>query len=120
MTTLEKLEIAVKALDSKRAMEIRALDVEALTTLGDVFLIANGTSSTHVRTLADAVEEKLSEAGVKPFHREGRGNNSNWIVLDYGELIVHIFDKEARDFYQLERLWSDGGIPDISNWLKKD
>jgi ribosome-associated protein len=114
------LETIVKALDSKRAEDIQVIGIGDLTILGDYFVIANGTSTTHTRTLADEVEYKLSEMGLEPLHREGRGNGSNWIVLDYGDVIVHVFYKETRDFYQLERMWADGVQVDISDWTKKN
>ncbi len=117
---IEVLETIVKALDSKRAEDIQVIKVGELTILGDYFVIANGTSTTHTKTLADEVEYKLSEIGEEPIHREGRGNGSSWIVLDYGDIIVHVFYKEARDFYQLERMWADGEHVDISGWLKKE
>lgn len=120
MTQQELLEIIVKALDSKRAEDIQVLHVSDLTILGDYFVIANGTSSTHTRTLADEVEYQMSENGKDTLHREGRGNGTNWVVLDYGDIIVHVFHKETRDFYQLERLWADGEPVDISAWTKPD
>ena len=120
MTQQEILEVIVKALDSKRAEDIQVLHVVELTILGDYFIIANGTSTTHTKTLADEVEYQLSERGLEPMHREGRGNGSNWIVLDYADIIVHIFYKETRDFYQLERLWADGEPVDISAWTKAE
>lgn len=116
----EVLETIVKALDSKRAEDIQVIGVGELTILGDYFVIANGTSTTHTRTLADEVDYQMSEIGLEPMHREGRGNGSNWIVLDYGDIIVHVFYKETRDFYQLERMWADGEQVDISGWLKQD
>ena len=118
MTQQELLETIVKALDSKRAEDIKVLRVRDLTILGDYFVIANGTSTTHTRTLADEVEYQVSQKGQEPTHREGRGNGSNWVVLDYSDIIVHIFYKETRDFYQLERLWADGEPVDISAWTK--
>ncbi len=120
MTQQEVLEVMVKALDSKRAENIQVLKVRDLTILGDYFIIANGTSTTHTRTLADEVEFQLSQKGLEPLHREGRGNGSNWIVLDYADMIVHIFYKETRDFYQLERLWADAEEVDITPWLKPE
>lgn len=120
MTQQEVLEVMVKALDSKRAENIQVLKVRDLTILGDYFIIANGTSTTHTRTLADEVEFQLSQKGLEPLHREGRGNGSNWIVLDYADMIVHIFYKETRDFYQLERLWADAEEVDITSWLKPE
>ncbi len=118
MTQQEKLEIIIKALDSKRGEEIQAIQIGDLTILGDYFVIANGTSSTHTRTLADEVEYQMSQKGIEPTHREGRGNGSSWIVLDYSDIIVHVFHKDAREFYQLERLWADGEPVDISAWIK--
>lgn len=120
MTQQEMLETIVKALDSKRAEDINVIRVNDLTILGDYFVIANGTSTTHTRTLADEVEYQVSQKGVEPKHREGRGNGSNWVVLDYSDIIVHIFYKETRDFYQLERLWADGEQMDISEWTRPD
>jgi len=114
------LEAIVKALDSKRAEDIQVIGVKNLTILGDYFVIANGTSTTHTKTLADEVEYQMTKLGVEPLHREGRGNGSNWIVLDYNDIIVHVFYKETRDFYQLERLWADGEKMDITDWLKED
>ncbi len=114
------IETAVKALDSKRGEDIRVIGIGELTVLGDYFVIANGTSTTHTRTLADEVDYQLSEQGIEPIRREGRGNGSSWIVLDYGDVIVHVFYKEARDFYQLEKMWADGEQIDVSQWLRQD
>ena len=95
------LEAIVKALDSKRAEDIQVIGVKNLTILGDYFVIANGTSTTHTKTLADEVEYQMTKLGIEPLHREGRGNGSNWIVLDYNDIIIHVFYKETRAFYQL-------------------
>lgn len=118
MTDREKLEIAVKALDSKKAVNITALKVEDLTILANYFVIASASSTTQVRALADEVEFKLGEKGVKPRGIEGY-QSREWIVLDYYDVIVHIFLGETRDFYQLERLWADGTPVDISEWTKE-
>jgi ribosome-associated protein len=120
MTQEAMLETIVRALDSKRAEDIQVIGVKDLTILGDYFVIANGTSTTHTRTLADEVEYQLTKQNVEPIHREGRGNGSNWIVLDYNDIIVHIFYKETRDFYKLERLWADGENVDVSAWVKAE
>ena len=120
MTQQEILEVIVKALDSKRAEDIQVLRVQDLTILGDYFIIANGTSTTHTKTLADEVEYQMTKLGIEPLHREGRGNGSNWIVLDYNDIIIHVFYKETRAFYQLERLWADGEKMDVTAWLKED
>ena len=117
MTDREELEIAVKALDSKKASEITALKVKDLTILANYFIIASGTSTTQVKALADEVEYQLEQAGVRPKSIEG-AQSKNWVVLDYVDVIVHVFLEETREFYQLERLWADGERVDISDLLK--
>lgn len=110
------LEIAANALNSKKAVDIFATKIDKLTVLTDYFLIAGGTSTTHVRALADEVEEKLSEAGVEPYNIEGK--NSGWILIDYGTVVVHVFTKSARETYNLERLWADGETFNVSELLE--
>ena len=117
MDIQEKLKKIVQVLDSKKAEDIEVLGIRDLTVLSDYFVIANGTSTTHTKTLADEVEYQLSQAGVKPARTEGH-NGSNWIVIDYSDIIVHVFYKETREFYQLERLWADGEHLDIEELLK--
>lgn len=117
MEIQEKLKKIVEVLDAKKAENIEVLGIRDLTVLTDYFVIANGTSTTHTKTLADEVEFQLSQAGVKPTRTEGH-NGSNWIIIDYSDIIVHIFYKETREFYQLERLWADGEHVDISEILK--
>lgn len=119
MNENEKLEIIVKALDSKRGEDIQAIKISDLTILADYFVIVNGTSNTHTRTLADEAEFQLSQRGIEPLRREADTGNT-WIILDYGDVIVHVFYKEARGFYQLERLWADGEQVDISQYLVKE
>lgn len=99
------LKIAANALNSKKARQLKALKIDDLTTLADYFLIATATSSTHVRALADEVEEKLKEASVEPHHIEGK--STGWIVLDYSSVIVHVFTPAEREFYNLDIVWSD-------------
>lgn len=119
MELQEKLEIIVKTLDSKRGEDIQAIKISDLTILADYFVIVNGTSNTHTRTLADEVEYQLSQRSEEPLRREADTGNT-WIILDYGDIIVHVFYKEARNFYQLERLWADGELQDISTLLVKE
>jgi len=114
MTDREELEIVVKALDSKKADEITVLKVGDLTILANYFVIASATSTTQVKALADEVEYRMQQAGIAPKSIEGV-QARDWIVLDYIDVVVHVFHKEARDFYQLERLWADGEKIDISN-----
>lgn len=106
MDSLEILKIAAKVLDDKKAQAIEAIKVDDLTTLTDYFLIASGSSSTQVKALAEEIEYKLNEMGVRPHHIEGR--SSTWILLDYTTVIINVFYYEAREFYSFERLWADG------------
>jgi ribosome-associated protein len=99
--------LAAAAIDDKKGLDITLLDISELLVVTDVFAIASGTSNRHVRTLCDEVEGKLKdETGRQPLRREGR-EYSRWVLLDYGDLVVHVFDQETRDYYQLERLWAD-------------
>ena len=112
------MEAAVKVLDGKKAQDICAIRVGDKTILADYFVIAAGSSSTQVKMLADEVEFQLAQQGVKPHHVEGYRSES-WIILDYTDVIVHIFYEETRDFYNLERLWADGEKVDLSHLLTK-
>lgn len=116
MEIREIVKTAVKALDSKKGENIQVIEITDLTIIADYFIIATGTSSTQVRALAEEVEYKLSLEGVKPGHIEGE--KTPWVCLDYGSVVVHIFYKDQRDFYQLERLWEDGRQIDITNYLE--
>ena len=115
----EIAELAVKALDEKKGKDIRMLHIEAQSTLADYFVICNGTSTTQVRALADAVEEILDKAGEQPHHIEGH-RGGQWTLMDYSSVVIHIFTEEGREFYSLERLWSDAEQVDISALLKAD
>ena len=119
ITTQQKLETIVKALDSKRAEDIQAIKIGDLTIIADYFVIADGTSNIHTKALAEEVEFKMTQLGIEPSRTEGY-QGQTWIVLDYGDIVVHVFYKETRDHYNLERLWSDGTNVDISEYLVKD
>ena len=112
----EKLRIALNALNEKKAMELAAIRVGDLTSVADYFILATATSNTHVKTLAEEVEFKLSEAGVQPHHVEGRA--TGWILIDYCDVVVHVFSREARQFYNLDKMWFDGEAVDISKYLE--
>lgn len=116
MDAKEIMEIAVKAIDSKKGEDIEVIGITDLTILADYFVIATGNSSTQVSALADEVEFKLGEAGLRPHHIEGA--KTPWVCLDFNSVVVHIFYKEQRQFYQLERLWEDGQKIDITNCLE--
>lgn len=115
METEKIMSIAANALNNKKAQELNVLKISDLTVLTEYFVLATAASSTHVRALCDEVEEKLEEAGLKPDHIEGRA--TGWIVLDYGSVIVHIFTREQRAFYDLDRMWADGETVDLDKIL---
>jgi len=119
VTELEKVHALAKILDSKKGRNIIALDLGGATIIADYFVICSGTSSTHVKALADEVEYQLGghEADIG-FNKEGYGTGT-WILMDYRDIIVHIMFGETRDFYNLEHLWSDGKEIDISEFMEE-
>ncbi|MGN0313599.1 MAG: ribosome silencing factor [Fusicatenibacter sp.] len=98
---------AVEALEDKKAIDVRILDIEKVSTLADYFLIASGSNRNQVQAMADNVEETLGRQGISPKQIEGY-QNANWILMDYGDVVIHLFDEENRLFYDLERIWRDG------------
>jgi ribosome-associated protein len=106
METAEAVGLAVAALDDKKGIDVLALDVSTLIVVTDVFVIVSGTSRRHVSTLAEETEKALRTLGRRPLRREGL-EDSRWVLLDFGDLVVHIFDPETREYYDLARLWSD-------------
>lgn len=102
----QKLSIILKACDDKKAIDTKVLNISKLTSISDYFVIASGNSSTQAVAIADEIDYKMREAGFEGTNKEGY-QSARWILLDYGDIIVHIFHKEERDFYNLERLWSD-------------
>ncbi len=116
MNQNEILKKIVKTLDTKKAEDIEVIGIRDLTIIADYFVIATGTSTTHTKSLADEVEFQLKEVGIAPTRTEGY-NGSNWILLDYSDIVVHIFYKETRDYYSLERLWSDGEKVEVKQFL---
>ncbi len=116
-TPRELAEEITKALDGKKARNIKVLKIDDKTILADYFVICCGNSNTQIRALAGEVEEKIKEIyNISPLHMEGF-NEATWTVIDYASVIVHIFSREARDFYKLEKLWSDAEEIDISSLL---
>lgn len=115
MLTAEQIAaIAAKALEDKKARDIKVLRTTEQTVLADYFVICNGTSSTHIKALVDEVDKQLSEAGEPPVRREGLRSDI-WVLMDFGCVIVHVFTDKARKFYNLERLWSDAEVVDPSS-----
>ena len=111
----EIIAAAVKALSDKKGKELKVLNTAGQTTLAEYFIICSGTSNTQVRALAEAVEEALSKAGEEPHHIEGH-RGGLWTLLDYSAVVIHIFTEEGREFYDLERLWSDAAPVDSSEY----
>ena len=106
-STSEEMAHAIfDVLDAKKAYKLKVLRVNDQTVITDYFVIATGNSNTHVKSLGGEVEYKLSLCGIDPLHYEGR-DSDGWIVIDYGHVMVHIFSRELRDFYQLEKLYGD-------------
>ncbi len=103
----EMVKIAAKALEEKKAEDIRVIDIREISTIADFFVIANGTNQNQLQAMRDAVDEELYKAGYHTKQVEGN-QNSSWVLMDYNDIIVHIFSKEDRLFYDLERMWTDG------------
>ena len=103
----EMVSIACKAIDDKKALDIKVIDIREVSVIADYFVITSGSNLNQVQAIVDNVEEQLGRAGVEPKQIEGT-RNSNWILMDYGDLIIHVFDEENRLFYDLERIWRDG------------
>ena len=109
MNSKEIIKIAIDALEDKKAENIHIIDISEISTLADYFIITNGSNRSQVQALADNVSEKMAKAGVTIKQTEGY-NSANWILLDYSDIVIHIFDKESRSFYDLERIWQDGKV----------
>lgn len=110
--TPTRVRQAVAAAEDRKAVDLRVLHLEKISDFTDYFVICSGTSERQVQAIADAVQEKMREERVRPLHVEGF-NCGQWVLLDYGDFVVHIFQEEPRRFYSLERLWGDA--PDVTN-----
>ena len=119
MTSFELVEAIVQILDNKKAEDIRVLRIEDITILGEYFIIADSTNMTHVRSLVDETEFQTKQMGRSPKRIE-KDRSSNWVVLDYGDVILHLFYKPTREFYDLERLWSDTQEISVDELLHKE
>jgi ribosome-associated protein len=119
LTSLEIAELAVKALDSKKAKDIKVLETRDVTVLADYFILCTAGSTTQIKTLTDEVHKLLEENGEPPLRTEGY-RRGGWVLIDFGCAVVHIFLKDIREFYALERLWRDAREVDIAAWLDED
>ena len=111
-------QIACKAIDDKKGQDIKVIDIHNVSVIADYFVIASGTNSNQVQAIVDNVEEQLGRAGFEAKQLEGN-RNSSWILMDYGDVIVHVFDEENRLFYDLERIWRDGKVLEMDAFLEK-
>lgn len=116
ITSEELLAISVKAADDKRGEDIMALDVRGISPLADYYVICQGRSEKQVVAITDEIVDEAYKAGVRVKRVEGK-DNGKWVLVDLGEVIVHIFHGEERDFYNLEKLWSDAPLVDVSEWV---
>lgn len=115
MDSKQITKIAFDALEDKKGVNIKVIDISNISILADYFIIAGGTNENQVKALADNVEEKLAEVEVLPRQIEGY-DNANWILMDYQDVIIHIFNEQDRLFFDLERIWSDGQLVDAKEF----
>lgn len=109
------IKCMVEAADDKKAFDIKVLNISELTSIGDYFIILSGNSQRQVMSISDEIEDKMSKMGYEPKNKEGY-RAAKWVLLDYGDVIVHIFHKEDREFYNLERLWIDASEIDVASF----
>lgn len=109
---IEMVKTAYSALDEKKGEDIKIIDISHISVIADYFVIANGNNISQVQALVDNVEEKMYKAGFNIRRKEGN-KSSTWVLLDFGDVVIHVFDSEDRLFYDLERLWSDGKVIDM-------
>lgn len=119
MTAFEQAVEAAKILSDKKAKNLSVIKITELSSLGDYMVFATGNNSTHVKALADELEFQLKTKGMPVHHIEGYRSDS-WILLDYTDVIVHVFSDEAREYYSLDRLWQDGEAVDLSEYITED
>lgn len=116
MSPKELLEVIVRAGDDKRAEDIVALDMDGVSLLADYFVIMSGSSERQVQAIVNGIDDKAAEAGAKQPRIEGK-KGSRWMLMDFGDVVVHVFLPEEREFYNLEKLWSQAPLVDVADWL---
>ena len=112
MTAKEMTKVAFEALEDKKGEDIRVIEISEISTIADYFIIASGNNTSQLSALVDSVDEKLGKMGIQPKRVEG-ARSLSWVLMDYGDIIVHVFMKEDRLFYDLERIWKDGKFVEI-------
>ena len=115
----EMVRLAVHALEEKKGEDVRVIDISGVSVLGDYFIIASGSNPNQVQAMTDSVEEALGKEGYFCRHKEGY-QTANWILMDYGDIIVHVFCREDRLFYDLERIWRDGKQVDVEQFHEEN
>lgn len=115
---LEMAKLACRALDEKKGKDIKVIDIHEVSVIADYFVIASASNQNQVQAMVDNVDETLGRAGFEAKQIEGT-RNSSWVLMDYGDMIVHVFDEENRLFYDLERIWRDGKVLDVNEFLEK-
>lgn len=115
----EMTKLAIAALEDKKANDVRVIDIAGVSVIADYFVIASGSNTNQVQAMADSVREALGRAGHEPRQVEGYGS-ANWILMDYNDIIVHIFSDESRTFYDLERIWRDGKEVSVGEFETED
>lgn len=118
MNSLQEAKAIAKILDSKKGLDVKVIRIGDISVLSDYMVIATGNSSTHVKSLADYVEYEMDQQGVSVSHIEGHRSDT-WILMDYVDVIVHVFNEESRKYYDLDRLWEDGEEVDISDIISE-
>ena len=118
MDSKELLKTVVTAADSKRAEEIVALDVQGISLLADYFVIMQATSDRQVKAIAEEIQDQVEENGGQVREVEGK-STANWILIDMGDVVAHVFKEETRQFYNLEKLWADAPLVDVADWIKE-
>ena len=114
----EMVKLAVEALEEKKGEDVKIIDIEGVSVIADYFVLASASNANQTQALVDNVEEKLFKAGYECHQKEG-SMSSTWVLMDYGDVIVHVFDEENRLFYDLERIWRDGKVLEMDAFLEK-
>ncbi|MDO4519595.1 MAG: ribosome silencing factor [Eubacteriales bacterium] len=118
-TELKMTQLACKALDEKKGIDIKVIDIHEVSVIAEYFVIASGANENQVQAMMQNVEEELGKAGFEPKQIEG-SRSSSWVLMDYGDVIIHIFDEENRLFYDLERIWRDGKVVEMTEIMNQD
>ena len=115
----KRISVIAKAADDKKAFDVTILDIKGLSSVADYFIILSGNTTRQAVSIGENIEDQMSKEGYDVFNKDGY-NTGKWVLLDYGDILVHIFEKEERDYYDLERLWIDGRMIDVDDVLEEE